>query len=152
MVRQLDEACSTVPITLALVFFFFNDTATPEIYTLSLHDALPIYMDVSTKWVAIAATSSVVLSACYTLWMYKRVVMGDLVKDSVKSMKDMTAREFGYFVPLMLLTLWMGFYPMPFLDILHVSVEHLITQATTSKLDAAAALVQAMPVLDAAHH
>ncbi len=115
-------------------------------------EANPVYMGMSTKWVAIAATTSVVLSACYTLWMYKRVVMGDLVKDSVKTMKDMTVREFGFFVPLMVLTLWMGLYPLPFLDFLHVSVAHLIEQATTSKLDAAAALVQALPVIDAAHH
>jgi NADH-quinone oxidoreductase subunit M len=106
----------------------------------------PVHLDMSTKWVAIGAASSIVLSACYTLWMYKRVIMGDLVKDSVKSMQDMSVREFGFFVPLMLLVLWMGFYPLPVLDVMHVSVAHLIEQATSSKLDAAAtALVQAMP-------
>jgi NADH-quinone oxidoreductase subunit M len=113
--------------------------------------ANPVHLDVSTKWVAIGAATSVVLSACYTLWMYKRVIMGDLVKDSVKSMKDMTVREFGFFVPLMLLVLWMGFYPLPVLELMHVSVAHLIEQATTSKLDAAV-LAQALPVIDAAHH
>lgn len=152
---------NVMPVFAAVMLFFcMANVALPgasafvgEIMVLiGTFEANPVYMDVSTKWVAIAATSSVVLSACYTLWMYKRVVMGDLVKDSVKSMKDMTAREFGYFVPLMLLTLWMGFYPLPFLDILHVSVEHLVAQATTSKLDAAAALVQAMPAPDAVHH
>ncbi len=111
----------------------------------------PVHLDVSTKWVAIGAASSIVLSACYTLWMYKRVIMGDLVKDSVKSMQDMSVREFGFFVPLMLLVLWMGFYPLPVLEIMHVSVAHLIEQATTSKLDAAV-LAQALPVIDAAHH
>lgn len=113
--------------------------------------ANPVHMDVSTKWVAIGAATSVVLSACYTLWMYKRVIMGDLVKDSVKSMQDMTVREFGFFVPLMLLVLWMGFYPLPVLEIMHVSVAHLIEQATTSKLDAAV-LAQALPAVDAVHH
>ena len=111
----------------------------------------PVHLDMSTKWVAIGAATSVVLSACYTLWMYKRVIMGDLVKDSVKSMKDMTAREFGFFVPLMLLVLWMGFYPLPVLELMHVSVAHLIEQATTSKLGAAV-LAQALPVIDAVHH
>lgn len=111
----------------------------------------PVHLDMSTKWVAIGAASSIVLSACYTLWMYKRVIMGDLVKDSVKSMQDMSVREFGFFVPLMLLVLWMGFYPLPVLDVMHVSVAHLIEQATTSKLDAAV-LAQVMPALDAAQH
>jgi len=103
----------------------------------------PSQMTISAKWIAIAATISVVLSACYTLWMYKRVIMGDITKDSVKTMQDMTVREFSYFVPLILLVLWMGFYPMPVLDVMHESVAHLIEQATTSKLDAAAALVGA---------
>jgi NADH-quinone oxidoreductase subunit M len=100
----------------------------------------PSQMDISAKWIAIAATISVVLSACYTLWMYKRVIMGDITKDSVKTMQDLSLREFSYFVPLILLVLWMGFYPVPVLDVMHESVAHLIEQATTSKLDAAAAL------------
>jgi len=152
---------NVMPVFAAVMLFFcMANVALPgasafvgEIMVLiGTFEADPVHLGFSTKWVAIAATTSVVLSACYTLWMYKRVIMGDLVKDSVKSMKDMTWREFGYFVPLMALTLWMGFYPLPFLDFLHVSVAHLIEQATTSKLDAAAALVQAMPVIDAAHH
>ncbi|MDX8393192.1 MAG: NADH-quinone oxidoreductase subunit M [Mariprofundales bacterium] len=90
----------------------------------------------STKWVAIAAVSSVVLSACYTLWMYKRVIMGDLTKDAVKAMPDMSRREVAYFIPLILLVLWMGLYPSPVLDVMHVSVENLIEQVSTGKLEA----------------
>ncbi len=97
-------------------------------------------MGVSTKWIAIIATSSVVLSACYTLWLYKRVIMGDLTKDTVKSMPDMTRREFGYFVPIILFVLWIGFYPLPVLDVMHASVTHLVEQVSTSKLEAAAQL------------
>ncbi|RMH61645.1 MAG: NADH-quinone oxidoreductase subunit M [Zetaproteobacteria bacterium] len=92
----------------------------------------------SSKWVAIFATSSVVLSACYTLWMYKRVIMGDLTKDTVKGMPDLSVREFGFFVPLIVLVVWIGFYPVPVLDVMHASVSHLIEQATTSKIGAAA--------------
>lgn len=113
-------------------------------------EADPSQMDISAKWIAIAATLSVILSACYTLWMYKRVIMGDVTKDSVKSMKDMSIREFSYFVPLILLVLWMGFYPLPVLDVMHESVAHLIEQVTTGKLDAAAALAGAAHEM--AHH
>ena len=117
--------------------------------TFDAHPAAQAAMSVSTKWVAIGAATSVILSACYTLWMYKRVILGDLVKDSVKSMQDMTLREISYFVPLILLVLWLGFYPAPVLNVIHESVTHLVAQATTSKLTAAHALAQAAPVLDA---
>lgn len=100
----------------------------------------PSQLTVSAKWIAIAATLSVVLSACYTLWMYKRVIMGDIKHETVKTMQDMNLREFSYFVPLIILVLWMGFYPLPVLDVMHESVAHLVEQATSSKLDAAAAL------------
>ncbi|MDX8401537.1 MAG: NADH-quinone oxidoreductase subunit M [Mariprofundaceae bacterium] len=103
-------------------------------------EAAQAHLAISSKWVAIMAATSIVLSACYTLWMYKRVVFGDLTKDSVKAMPDMSARELGYFVPLILLVAWLGLYPLPVLDIMHPTVAHLIEQATTSKLDVAAAL------------
>ncbi|MDQ6993409.1 MAG: NADH-quinone oxidoreductase subunit M [Mariprofundus sp.] len=109
-------------------------------------------MPISLKWVAIIAAISLVLSACYTLWMYKRVIFGAVNKDSVAAMKDMTMREFGYFVPLIALVVWLGIYPLPVLDLMHESIIHLVAQATTSKLDAAAALAQAAPMLDAVHH
>lgn len=106
------------------------------------------HMVVSSKWVAVAAATSVVLSACYTLWMYKRVIMGDLVKDKVKAMPDMNVREFAYFLPLILLVVWLGLYPLPVLDVMHASVAHLVDQATASKLEAAAMLAaQSAPEL-----
>jgi len=114
--------------------------------------ANPSELVISAKWIAIAAAISVVLSACYTLWMYKRVIMGEAIKDSVKSMSDMSVREFSYFVPLIILTIWVGLYPMPVLDLLHESIAHLVEQSTTSKLDAAAALLEYSPALSAGTH
>ncbi len=112
----------------------------------------PVYLGMSTKWVAIAAATSVVLSACYTLWMYKRVIMGDLTKDTVKSMPDMNVREFAYFVPLILLVAWIGFYPVPVLDVMHASVAHLIEQATANKDLVAQATAQAAALPPAGMH
>ncbi len=109
------------------------------------------HLTLSTKWVAIAAATSVVLSACYSLWMYKRVVMGDLVKDEVKAMPDMNRREFLFFLPLIALVLWIGLYPQPVLEVMHASVAHLIEQATSSKLDEAA-LLAAQHVAHATGH
>ncbi|MDX8383240.1 MAG: NADH-quinone oxidoreductase subunit M [Ghiorsea sp.] len=114
--------------------------------------ANPTALVFSAKWIAIAAAISIVLSACYTLWMYKRVIMGDAIKDSVKSMSDMSVREFAMFVPLILLTIWVGFYPLPVLDLLHESIAHLVEQVNTSKLDAAAALLEHSPAMHAGTH
>jgi len=104
--------------------------------------AAMIAMPISMKWVAIIAASSVVLSACYTLWMVKRVLMGDLVKDEVKGLTDMNIREFSFFAPLIVLVIWLGLYPVPVLDLLHASVAHLVDQATSSKLADAALLAE----------
>jgi len=109
-------------------------------------------MPISTKWVAIIAASSVILSACYTLWMYKRVMMGKIVHDGVKTMPDLNRRELMFFLPLIALVLWMGIYPMPVLDVMHVSVAHLIEQATSSKLDEAATIAAQHVLPHAAGH
>jgi len=99
----------------------------------------PVYLGMPTKWIAIIATLSIVLSACYTLWMYKRVIMGKIANSNVDKLYDMNKREFMLFVPLIILVVWMGLYPMPILDVLHTSCAHLLEQATSTKLDAAAA-------------
>ena len=69
-------------------------------------------------WVALVATSGVIFSAAYALWLYRRVVMGDLIKESLKSITDMTAREKAIFAPLVVMTILLGIYPALALDII----------------------------------
>jgi len=95
--------------------------------------ANPPGLAVSPKWIAIVAATSVILSACYTLWMYKRVIFGDVRNDQVKGLSEMTKREFGYFLPLILLVLWIGLYPNPLLDVMHASIENLVAQTAVGK-------------------
>ena len=78
--------------------------------------------------VAVLASLGVVLGAAYMLWLYRRVVFGRLVREDLKSVPDMNIREIAIFVPLILLTLWMGIYPTPFLEIMDASVANLINQ------------------------
>jgi NADH-quinone oxidoreductase subunit M len=78
--------------------------------------------------VAVLASLGVVLGAAYMLWLYRRVVFGRLVREDLKSIPDMNIREIAIFVPLILLTLWMGIYPTPFLEIMDASVANLINQ------------------------
>jgi len=78
-------------------------------------------------WVAMFATTGVILSAAYALWLYRRVVFGDLIKESLKSITDMTGREKAIFAPLVFMTLLLGVYPALVLDIIGPSVEALVS-------------------------
>lgn len=78
-------------------------------------------------WVAAVATTGVILSAAYALWLYRRVVMGDLIKEALKSITDMTRREKAIFAPLVVMTLLLGIYPALVTDIIGPSVEALVT-------------------------
>ena len=77
-------------------------------------------------WVALFATFGVVLSAAYALWLYRRVVFGDLIKVSLKSINDLDRRERLLFTPLILATVIFGVYPDFILDIIGPSVSALV--------------------------
>ena len=79
-------------------------------------------------WVAVVATSGVILSAAYALWLYRRVVFGDLIKESLRSITDMTAREKAIFAPLVAMTLLLGIYPSLVTDITGPSVANLVAE------------------------
>jgi len=89
-------------------------------------------------WVAFLATTGVVLSAAYALWLYRRVVFGKLEKPELRNILDLNAREIVIMAPLVILTVLFGFYPAPLLDVMAVSVKQLITN-----FDAAIALAGA---------
>ena len=93
-------------------------------------------------WVAAVATSGVIFSAAYALWLYRRVVMGDLIKESLKSIIDMGTRERVIFAPLVVMTILLGVYPALVLDIIGPSVTALVTNYETA-LAAADAVSQA---------
>ncbi|WBU57041.1 NADH-quinone oxidoreductase subunit M [Paracoccus sediminicola] len=77
-------------------------------------------------WVALVAATGVIFSAAYALWLYRRVTLGALLKESLKSITDMTPRERWIFVPLIVMTLWLGVYPRAVTDITGPSVEALL--------------------------
>jgi NADH-quinone oxidoreductase subunit M len=96
-------------------------------------------------WVAAVAALGVILSAGYALWLYRRVVFGDLIKESLKTISDMTAREKAIFAPLVVMTLLLGVYPSLVTDIIGPSVEALVSNYHIALHDAgtaAAALAQ----------
>ncbi|PYG34647.1 NADH-quinone oxidoreductase subunit M [Pelagimonas varians] len=83
-------------------------------------------------WVAAGATTGVILSAAYGLWLYRRVVMGDLIKESLKTITDMNLREKAIFAPLVFMTIWLGVYPAPILDRIGPSVSALVQNYDTA--------------------
>ena len=62
-------------------------------------------------WVATLAATGLILGAAYALWLYRKIIFGELTKDSLKGILDMNRREIAVFLPLVLLSLWMGVYP-----------------------------------------
>ncbi len=78
-------------------------------------------------WFAVAAATTLILGASYTLWMYKRVVFGEVGNDKVAKLSDVNARETLLLIGLAVAVLWMGVYPKPFTDVL--------TQAVITSLD-----------------
>jgi NADH-quinone oxidoreductase subunit M len=82
----------------------------------------------------LAAATTLVFGAAYTLWMYKRVIFGAVANDHVAELTDATPREIVFLSLLALAVLAMGLWPYPFLDAMHASVDHLLQQTMTSKL------------------
>ncbi|MEM1074283.1 MAG: NADH-quinone oxidoreductase subunit M [Pseudomonadota bacterium] len=90
-------------------------------------------------WVAMVATTGVIFSAAYALWLYRRVVMGDLLKASLRSITDMTPREKWIFAPLVAMTLLLGVYPALVLDVTGPTVAVLVNNYDTALAAAEAA-------------
>jgi NADH-quinone oxidoreductase subunit M len=87
-------------------------------------------------WIAAVAATGVILSAGYALWLYRRVVFGDLIKESLKTITDMSLRERALFAPLVVMTILLGVYPSLVTDIIGPSVEALIQNYDTALLEA----------------
>ena len=83
-------------------------------------------------WVAIFATTGVILSAAYALWLYRRVIFGALEKESLKAMLDLSPREKLILYPLVALTILFGVYPAPVFDATAASVDALLTNYTAA--------------------
>ena len=84
-------------------------------------------------WVAAIAATGVILSAGYALWLYRRVVFGDLIKQSLQGIQDMNGREKLMMAPLVVMTILLGVYPALVLDLIGPSVEALVANLETAQ-------------------
>ena len=94
----------------------------------------------------VIAASGVVLAAVYMLWMFQRVVWGEVTHEENRTLKDLSAREWLVVLPLIAIMFWIGLYPKPFLQKTEASVKHLITQVQDGQAGGSTkAMAQAIP-------
>ena len=112
----------------ALIFMFFTmaNVGLPGTSGFVGEFLTLIGMFQANTWIAAVAALGVILSAGYALWLYRRVVFGDLLKESLKTITDMDRREKAIFAPLVVMTLLLGVYPSLVTDIIGPSVSTLL--------------------------
>jgi len=86
-------------------------------------------------WIGLAAASALIFGAAYTLWMFKRVYLGDVANEQVRALSDINSREFFMLSLLAVAVLFMGIYPKPFTDVMDASVAELLRHVALSKLN-----------------
>jgi NADH-quinone oxidoreductase subunit M len=101
---------------------------------------------VSKAWAAIAA-SGIVLGAAYMLWLYQRTMFGKIENPKNENLKDLNLREVMTFVPLLILAVWIGIYPTPFLTRLDTSVDKVVARVNPQYAAAKAADCAQKPAL-----
>ena len=85
-------------------------------------------------WIAFTAALTLILGAAYTLWMYKRVIFGEAIREEVSDLKDIDAREGFILFLLASVVLLFGVWPAPIFDVMHVSIQQLIEHISQTKL------------------
>ena len=85
-------------------------------------------------WIGFLAATTLIFGAAYTLWMYKRVIFGEVANQHVAELTDLNRREFAVLALLAIAVLWMGLYPLPFVEIMHASVADLLKHVAVSKI------------------
>jgi NADH-quinone oxidoreductase subunit M len=95
-------------------------------------------------WAAFAA-SGIVLGAAYMLNLYQRTMFGKVENPKNERLRDLSHREFATFAPLLILAVWMGLYPAPFLRRLETSVQQIVARVNTQSPQPAATLTPGTP-------
>jgi len=106
---------------------------------------------VANKVWAVFAGSGVVLGAAYMLSLYQRTMFGKIENPKNERLLDLNHREFATFAPLLILAVWMGLYPAPFIRRLETSVQHIIARVSPQYAQQTAANCGSAPVLTAAN-
>ena len=79
-------------------------------------------------WLAAVATTGVIFAAVYLLWMYQRVIFGEITHEENRGLRDLSPREWAMLVPVLLFIVWIGVYPAAFTGKTEATIEALIAQ------------------------
>ena len=85
-------------------------------------------------WIAVTAASVLILGAAYTLWMYKRVIFGDVANERVAELKDISMRETLFLLLLAVAVLFLGLWPAPLFELMDATLNHLVEHISQSKI------------------
>ncbi|MEI7818176.1 MAG: hypothetical protein WCI45_13395, partial [Desulfuromonadales bacterium] len=99
--------------------------------------------EIQLRWWTIIATSGVILSAVYMLWVFQRVMFGELDNPKNQKLLDLNAREIVIMIPLLIMIFFMGLYPKPFIDKMDPAIKKLVAQVRVASVNA-----QVMPASD----
>jgi NADH-quinone oxidoreductase subunit M len=103
------------------------------------------------RWYAIFATTGVIFAAVYMLWMFQRVMFGELTNPKNAELKDLSAREITLMVPLLVFVFWIGVYPNTFFEKMNPAMEQLIQQVKVQQAEAMETAPAVTPAAPAGH-
>lgn len=135
MIADYGGVVNTMPVFAAfMVFFALANAGLPGTSGFVGEFMVILASFKASFWIAFLAATTLILGAAYTLWMIKRVVFGDIANDNVKALADINKREFLYLSILAIAVLALGLWPDPLVEVMHPTIENLLTHITTSKL------------------
>ena len=86
------------------------------------------------RWFAVIATTGVIFAAVYMLWMFQRVMFGEIKNPANEKIKDLNAREIALMMPLLLFVFWIGLYPNTFFEKMNPALENMIDQIKNNQV------------------
>ena len=135
MIRDYGGVINTMPLFgVFFVFFAMSNAGLPGTSGFVGEFMIILSSFQANFWFAFLAALTLIFGAAYSLWMVKRVVFGEVKSEAVSQLTDINKRESFILAVLAIAVLFLGIYPEPLIDVMRVSVEHLIEQITISKV------------------
>ncbi len=121
----------------AAIFMFFTMASVGLPTTSGFVGEFLILMGVfhASSLTAFYITSGVVLGAAYMLYLYRRAIFGEVANQEVAGLQEVNTRELTFFIPVILLVVWLGIYPKAYFSAMDASVTQLIKQVSVNKMD-----------------